>query len=167
MAKNRVSKRMSTEEQAREASGADCGAGKCVSGASKWTGRRAESPALHAFDPLSFDSLCIDLTRWTRADTMVQNNLILGHQIIHFPKSLGVNKWASKLMSAAELAMSEQCERMSEWMNKWPSTYVSLLGYSEPLCAASPPCNPELQSIDPHLFSHAYSPNSPGNLFYF
>ena len=50
--------------------------------------------------------------------------------IIHFPMSLGVNERASK-------QMCERCEWTCERMSKWPSTststYVSILGYSEPL----------------------------------
>ena len=30
--------------------------------------------------------------------------------------------------------MSERCERTSEWTSEWPSTYVLILGCSEPLC---------------------------------
>ena len=36
--------------------------------------------------------------------TVVQNNLIWGHQIIYFPASLEVSQWASERMSAVENA---------------------------------------------------------------
>ena len=65
-----------------------------------------------------------------------QNQVDLRHRIIHFPTSSRVSEQASKQMSAAERAsnasrvepVDERCERMSEWMSKWPGTCISILG---------------------------------------
>ena len=74
---------------------------------------------------------------------MVQNSLMLGHRISYFPTSLGggeqANEWAQRSMQAkrAEWSkrMSEWCERTSKRTSEWLSTYVLILGLSEPQCA--------------------------------
>ena len=61
--------------------------------------------------------------------------------IIDFPTSLGVidqaNKWTQRSARAKQAMhskrMSERCEQMSKWTSEWPSTYVLILGCSEPL----------------------------------
>ena len=83
--------------------------------------------------------------------TMVQNKVILKHQILHFPTSLGVSEVSERAnefsgaqerseqckASSAKRAvqskrMSERCERRSERTSEWPSTYVFILCCSRP-----------------------------------
>ena len=82
--------------------------------------------------------------RVRRPCTEEKMQVILRHQIIHFPTSSGVSERASDWMSTAEHAvravrskqMSERCdcERMSKQKSEWPISYVPILGCSEPLC---------------------------------
>ena len=79
---------------------------------------------------------------------MGQNQVILGHQIIHFPKSSGVIERASEQMSAAMRSkaqqsalarralwnkrMGEQCERTSEQASEWTNTsrFMAVLNHT-------------------------------------
>ena len=54
---------------------------------------------------------------------IVQNSLISQHELLTFPQA---RKW-----------VSERCEQTSKWTCEWPSTYVGILGCSEPLCLGS------------------------------
>ena len=64
--------------------------------------------------------------RRQREGTMVQNSLLVGHWIIHFPMSLRVKEWASEqeneCMSTVECtSKASSVEQVNEWANEWLS----------------------------------------------
>ena len=77
--------------------------------------------------------------------TAGQNQVVLGHLIIHFPTSEGVSGVSKRANECAQQSArakravwskrtSEHCEQTSERTSKWPSAYVPILGCSAPLC---------------------------------
>ena len=62
--------------------------------------------------------------------TVGQNQAIVRHRIIHFPKSSAVP--VTKRMSERSVRVKRAVH--SKRTNEWPSTYVPILGRSEPLC---------------------------------
>ena len=63
------------------------------------------------------------------------------HLIIHCPTSEEVSERAQRSARAKQVGqskqISEQCEWTSNQTSEWPSTYVGILGCSEPLCLGS------------------------------
>ena len=59
-----------------------------------------------------------------------------------FPTSLGVSEWAQRSARAKRAVRSkrtsERCAWTSERTSKWLSTYVPILGFSNPLCVDLP-----------------------------
>ena len=101
--------------------------------------RRGQFHRFHASTPACLRSA----STLSQRRTMGQNQVILRHWKFTFPKARDWAKWASERVSAAEGASEgSNSEQANEWAvranertSEWPSTYLSILGWSRPQCA--------------------------------